>query len=211
MQRRMIERIWEEDEAGDKKVAIPPVDSGRPPPADRMAIRLDAQEPARRKHLQKHAESTHHAQPKLDSMTDRHQGLARSRPYWPLSARGSCCRSPQRICGDRPRAGGRRGRRARGMPKGTSCHALLPPRLLTDLQRAVYVSGMVRDDAGIERAEGKVHLSHVGVDHPDGLEKTPATTPLDPSVSAPWPASSRTQTTSRRGGRTDSRSAPQPD
>jgi hypothetical protein len=158
-----------------------------------------------------HSHTPSHAQPKLDSMTDRHQGRARSRPYWPLSARGSCCRSPQRICGDRPRAGGRRGRRARGMPKGTSCHALLPPRLLTDLQRAVYVSGMVRDDAGIERAEGKVHLSHVGVDHPDGLEKTPATTPLDPSVSAPWPASSRTQTTSRRGGRTDSRSAPQPD
>ena len=158
-----------------------------------------------------HSHTPSHAQPKLDSMTDRHQGLARSRPYWPLSARGSCCRSPQRICGDRPRAGGRRGRRARGMPKGTSCHALLPPRLLTDLQRAVYVSGMVRYDAGIERAEGKVHLSHVGVDHPDGLEKTPATTPLDPSVSAPWPASSRTQTTSRRGGRTDSRSAPQPD
>ena len=50
--------MWEEEEAGDKKVVIPPVDSGRPPPADRMAIRLDAQEPARRKHLQKHAEST---------------------------------------------------------------------------------------------------------------------------------------------------------
>ena len=52
------------------------------------------------------------------------------------------------------------------MPKGTSCRALLPPRLLTDLQRVVYVPEMVRDDAGIERAEGEVHLGHVGVDHP---------------------------------------------
>jgi len=52
------------------------------------------------------------------------------------------------------------------MPKGTSCRALLPPRLLTDLQRVVYVPEMVRDDASIERAEGEVHLGHVGVDHP---------------------------------------------
>ena len=51
------------------------------------------------------------------------------------------------------------------MPKGTSCHAQLPPRLLTDLQRVVYVPGMVRDDAGIERAEGEVHLGDVGVAH----------------------------------------------
>ena len=51
------------------------------------------------------------------------------------------------------------------MPKGTSCHAQLPPRLLTDLQRAVYVPGMVRDDAGIKRVEGEVHLGDVGVDH----------------------------------------------
>ena len=61
-----------------------------------------------------HSHTPSHAQPKLDSMTDRHQGLARSRPYWPLSARGSCCRSPQRICGDRPRAGGRCGGRTGG-------------------------------------------------------------------------------------------------
>ena len=51
------------------------------------------------------------------------------------------------------------------MPKGTSCHAQLPPRLLTDLQRVVYVPGMVRDDAGIKRVEGEVHLGDVGVDH----------------------------------------------
>ena len=32
------------------KVVSPPVHRGRPPPADRVAIRLDAQPPARRKH-----------------------------------------------------------------------------------------------------------------------------------------------------------------
>ena len=47
------------------------------------------------------------------------------------------------------------------MPKGTSCHAQLPPRLLTDLQRVVYVPGMVRDDAGIKRVEGEVHIGDV--------------------------------------------------
>ena len=51
------------------------------------------------------------------------------------------------------------------MPKGTSCHAQLPPRLLTDIQRVVYVPGMVQDDAGIKRVEGEVHLGDVGVDH----------------------------------------------
>jgi len=73
MQRRMIERMWEEEEAGDKKVVIPPVDSGRPPPADRMAIRLDAQEPARRKHH--HATPYPAASPASDA-TDSHARLS---------------------------------------------------------------------------------------------------------------------------------------
>ena len=38
-----------------------------------------------------HSHTQAHAQPKLDSMTDRPHGRARSRP---LSAGGSCCRSP---------------------------------------------------------------------------------------------------------------------
>ena len=50
MKRRVIERIRKEDEGGEMKVVVPPVDSGRPPPADRVAIRLEAQPPARRKH-----------------------------------------------------------------------------------------------------------------------------------------------------------------
>eukprot|EP01044_Picomonas_judraskeda_P026411 COSAG03_NODE_8010_length_845_cov_39.455764_1_plen_86_part_10 len=85
------------------------------------------------------------------------------------------------------------------MPKGTSCRTLLPPRLLTDLQRAVYVSGMVRDDASIERAEGEVHLGHLGVDHPDGLEKTPAMWPRSPRPSPPPVL--RTAATTQRAGR----------
>ena len=48
-----------------------------------------------------HSHTAPHAQPKLDSMTSRPRGQARSRPYWPRSAAGSCCRSAQRICGDR--------------------------------------------------------------------------------------------------------------
>ena len=50
MKRRTIERIGQEDEGGEMKVVSPPVHRGRPPPADRVAIRLDAQPPARRKH-----------------------------------------------------------------------------------------------------------------------------------------------------------------
>ena len=52
------------------------------------------------------------------------------------------------------------------MPRGTSCHALLPSRLPTEVQRAVYVTGMVRGDAGIERVDEEVRLGHHGVDHP---------------------------------------------
>ena len=60
------------------------------------------------------------------------------------------------------RAGGRSGRRARGMPKGTSSRALLPPRLLTDLQRAVYVPEMVWDDAASSALKGKSMLTSPG-------------------------------------------------
>ena len=45
----------------------------------------------------------------------------------------------------------------------------------------------------------------------DELEKTPATTPRPPSVSAPCPADSQNHTASRSGAHTDSRSAQQPD
>ena len=58
------------------------------------------------------------------------------------------------------------------MPKGTSCRALLPPRLLTDLQRVVYVPEMVRDDAGIECAEGVEEAPLVAALVQRGLLKT---------------------------------------
>ena len=81
MQRRMIERIWEDDEGGDKKVVIPPVDSGRPPHADRVASRLDAKEPARRKH--------HRATPYLAASTRRPPRPRSTRPSPPLVLRAA--------------------------------------------------------------------------------------------------------------------------
>ena len=38
-------RVGKEDEHFDKKAVGPPVDNGRSPPADRVAVRLDGQEP----------------------------------------------------------------------------------------------------------------------------------------------------------------------
>jgi hypothetical protein len=39
----LLQAIGQEDEGGEMKVVSPPVHRGRPPPADRVAIRLDAQ------------------------------------------------------------------------------------------------------------------------------------------------------------------------
>ena len=45
-----MKREGKEDKDGNRKVAGPPVDAHLQPPADRVAIQHDAQEPARRKH-----------------------------------------------------------------------------------------------------------------------------------------------------------------
>ena len=45
-----MKRVGKEDKDGNRKVAGPPVDAHLQPPADRVAIQHDAQEPARRKH-----------------------------------------------------------------------------------------------------------------------------------------------------------------
>ena len=72
------------------------------------------------------------------------------------------------------------------MPRGTSCHALLPSRLPTEVQRAVYVPGMVRGDAGIERVDEEVRLGHHGVDHPGAHHQfTTQTTPRPACAAAP--------------------------
>ena len=93
-----------------------------------------------------------------------------------------------------------------------SCPARTQQEALEPKVSGVYL--MRLDTAG----GGENHLSpsasvldHLGVDHPDGLEKTPTTTPLDPSVSAPCPADSQNHTASRSGANTVSRSAQQPD
>ena len=50
IKRRMMKRVGKEDKDENRKVAGPPVDAHLQPPADRVAIQHDAQEPARRKH-----------------------------------------------------------------------------------------------------------------------------------------------------------------
>ena len=53
IKRRMMKRVGKEDKDENRKVAGPPVDAHLQPPADRVAIQHDAQEPARRKHLRR--------------------------------------------------------------------------------------------------------------------------------------------------------------
>ena len=74
------------------------------------------------------------------------------------------------------------------MPRGTSFHALLPSRLPTEVQRAGYVTGMVRGDARIERVDGEVRLGHHGVDHPGAHHplNDPASGPCRSSACECW-------------------------
>ena len=93
-----MKREGKEDKDGNRKVAGPPVDAHLQPPADRVAIQHDAQEPARRKHLRRLSEQGANRQE--DDGKSREGGQGREQNggcatgRWRSSAsRRGCCRA----------------------------------------------------------------------------------------------------------------------
>ena len=93
-----MKRVGKEDKDENRKVAGPPVDAHLQPPADRVAIQHDAQEPARRKHLRRLSEQGANRQE--DDGKSREGGQGREQNggcatgRWRSSAsRRGCCRA----------------------------------------------------------------------------------------------------------------------